>query len=176
MLENILEWKTDMIEIETQRLVLLQPDETVLESLIEFYVSERSSMAGGHVPFSDAVTLAYAMLGHWVHRGYGMFTISRKKDKAYAGMTGPYFPPGRPEKEVGWILFDGFEGYGYATEAANAAVEFARDTLGWTDIVHYIDLENSSSVSVAERLGAKLDTDAIQKPAHPCLVYRQPAV
>lgn len=166
-----------MIEIETQRLVLMQPDDSVVENLIEFYTSKRSSMAGGDVPYSDAVTRAYAMLGHWVHRGYGLFTISRKEDKACVGMTGPYYPPGRPEKEVGWILFDGYEGHGYATEAANAVIAYAQSTLGWTDIVHYIDSENSASISVAERLGAKLDRDAVQpKPAQPCLVYRQPLV
>lgn len=163
-----------IINVETERLVLSQPDDSVLDSLIAFYVSERSSMAGGHVSYAEAVSRAYAMLGHWVHRGFGLFAISRKSDNAIVGMSGPYFPPGRPEKEVGWILFDGFEGNGYATEAASAAVEYARSTLGWTDIVHYIDRENSASISVAKRLGAKLDTAAVQpKPAHPCLVYRQ---
>ncbi len=162
--------------IETERLVLLKPDETIVENLIEFYVSERSAMAGGNVPFTDAVLRAYAMLGHWAHRGYGLFSVVRKQDNAVVGMSGPYFPPGRPEHEVGWILFDGYEKQGYATEAAGAAVSYARDTLGWTNIVHYIDHENIASIFVAERLGAKLDEAAIQpKPEHPCLVYRQSA-
>jgi len=71
-------------------------------------------------------------------------------------------------------LFDGAEGNGYATEAAKATINFARNTLGWSDIVHYIDADNIRSVAVAERVGSILDPAAQQpKPDHPCLVYRQ---
>ena len=161
--------------VETQRLILRQPDARDVNALITFYLSERSAMAGGNVPYPEAVTRAYAMLGHWSHRGYGLFAITRKGDDTAIGMSGPYFPPGRPEPEVGWVLFEGAEGYGYATEAAKAAVNYARNTLDWTVIVHYIDPENTRSVAVAERIGAKLDQAAPQpKPDKPCLVYRQP--
>jgi len=118
-----------MTVLETERLVLIRPDASHVDELIEFYVSDRSAMAGGGVPYPDAVTRAYSILGHWTHRDYGLFSILRKEDDARVGMTGPYYPPGRPEKEVGWILFDGFEHNGYATEAAAAAIEYARKTL-----------------------------------------------
>jgi len=161
--------------IETQRLTLHKPDANCVDDLADFYVSERSAMAGGHVSYSEAVTRAYAMLGHWEHRGYGLFLISEKQSGKSVGMTGPYFPPGRPETEVGWILFDGFERKGYATEAARAAIGYAQESLGWKDVVHYIDELNTSSIAVAERLGAVLDLNAPQpKPDRPCLVYRQP--
>ena len=90
-------------------------------------------------------------------------------------MAGPYYPVGRPETEIGWVLFDGHEGKGFATEAARATLVFARDTLGWTEIVSYIAPENQASVRVAERLGATLDTAAPQpKPGDNALVYRHP--
>ena len=161
--------------IETERLTLRRPDERDVDALIDFYISERSSMAGGNVSYPEAVTRAYAMLGHWANRGYGMFAITLKGDDTAIGMSGPYYPPGRPETEVGWGLFAGAEGHGYATEAAAAVVKFARETLGWSEVVHYIDAENTASIALAERLGAKLDPDAAQpKPDKPCLVYRQP--
>lgn len=165
-----------MPSIETQRLVLRKPNPSDVESLALFYNSSRSSMAGGNVRFSESVTRAYAVLGHWAHRGYGLFAITRKGEDTAIGMAGPYYPLGRPETEVGWILFDGAEGFGYATEAARAAVRFARDTLQWTEVVHYIDGRNTRSIAVAERLGAYLDESAVQpKPDRPCLVYRQPS-
>ena len=164
-----------MTVIETERLLLRKPAAHDVDELINFYCSERSAMAGGHVPYSEAVTRAYAVLGHWVHRGYGLFAITLKEDDIAIGMTGPYFPPGRPETEIGWVLFDGAEGNGYATEAAKAAIDYAKDTLQWSDNVHYIDTDNTSSIRVAERLNARLDSDAQQpKPGHPCLVFRQP--
>lgn len=165
-----------MILIETDRLLLRQPGADDLNALVAFYNSERSAMAGGNVAYAEAVTRAYAVLGHWVHRGYGLFAITLKGDEAAIGMSGPYFPPGRPETEVGWVLFDGAEGHGYATEAAKAAVQYAKETLHWTEVVHYIVTENVSSIAVAERLGAILDQNAPQpKPETPCLVYRQPS-
>lgn len=166
-----------MTALKTQRLTLRKPDSRDIDSLIDFYLSERSSMAGGHVPYPEAVTKAYAMLGHWEHRGYGLFAVTLIDDDVALGMVGPYFPPSRTETEIGWVLFEGAEGNGYATEAAKATINYARETLKWTDIVHYIDTNNSSSIAVAERVGAKLDPDATQpKPDYPCFVYRQPRV
>ena len=165
----------DMIEIETERLVLRAPEGQDVQALTEFYISERSAMAGGNVSHSEAVTRAYSILGHWVHRGYGLFAITRKGEKFAIGMAGPYYPLGRPETEVGWVLFQGAEGNGYASEAAKATIHFAKTTLHWSNIVHYINIGNERSISVAERLGSRLDPDAQQpKPERPCLVYRQP--
>jgi len=164
-----------MIAIETERLILRKPDAACVECLIEFYLSERSAMAGGNVTLPEAVTRAYSVLGHWEHRGYGLFSIYKKESETNVGIAGPYFPPGRPETEVGWVLFDGFEGNGFATEAARAAIGYSRESLQWSNIVHYIDQRNTRSIAVAERLGAILDTNAPQpKPDNPCLVYRQP--
>lgn len=165
-----------IIVIETDRLILRQPDARDISALVAFYNSKRSAMAGGNVAYPEAVTRAYAVLGHWVHRGYGLFAITLKGDDTAIGMSGPYFPPGRPETEVGWLLFDGAEGHGYATEAAKAVIEYAKKTLHWTEVVHYIDTENINSIAVAERLGALPDSNAQQpKPERPCLVYRQPS-
>jgi len=162
------------MNIETQRLILRKPDGSDVQALIDFYISERSSMAGGNVPYSDAVTRAYSILGHWEHRGYGLFAISLKEEDSTVGMAGPYYPPGRPETEIGWFLFNGFERQGYATEGAKATIDYARSKLGWNQIVHYIIAENISSIAVAERLGAKLDENAQQpNPNKACLVYRQ---
>jgi RimJ/RimL family protein N-acetyltransferase len=66
---------------------------------------------------------------------------------------GPLFP----EKELGLFVYEDGEGYGYATEAAAALRDWARQTIGVTEIVSYIDPTNLQSIKVAERLGAKLD-------------------
>lgn len=170
---------TSDIRIETNRLILRPLGPQDEEAVIGFYMDERSSMAGYAGEYNAAAKNYYALLGHWTHRGYGLWAVTLKDQSDQAiGMVGPYFPLGRPETEVGWVLFsDDVEGKGYAAEAAQAVIEDARTRLGWSDIVHYISPENGKSVKLAEKLGAFLDSDAVQpSPDKPCLVYRQPSI
>ncbi len=159
--------------LETHRLILRPLAARDVPALTDFYMSERSQYAGGHVPRSQAWRNAAAMLGHWSIRGYGNFAITLKGDGGCIGMAGPYFPDGRPETEIGWVLFEGAEGQGYAFEAATAVLAYARSALGWRDVVSYIDPENTRSIALAERLGATLDANAPQLDK-PCLVYSHP--
>ena len=61
---------------------------------------------------------------------------------------------GWPGTEVGWGLSPEAWGKGYATEGASAAIDWAFDHLGWTDVIHCIDPENTASQAVARRLGS----------------------
>jgi RimJ/RimL family protein N-acetyltransferase len=47
-------------------------------------------------------------------------------------------------------------GNGYATEGAIAAIDWAFDTLGWTEVIHTIAPDNIASQAVARRLGSTL--------------------
>lgn len=162
----------------TDRLTLRAPGPEDADAVIAFYQSDRAALAGGAVTAPEAVTRFLALLGHWAYRGYGLFAVTPKGSEAAIGLVGPYFPPGRPETEIGWVLFDGAEGQGFATEAARATIAYARGSLGWQQIVHYIDARNTASIAVAERLGATPDPDAPlpnRKTPGDTLVYRSPA-
>jgi RimJ/RimL family protein N-acetyltransferase len=61
------------------------------------------------------------------------------------------------------------QGHGYALEGATAAMDFAVDHLGWTEIIHCIAPENLASIRLAQRLGSSLlrqatMPDPIEKP------------
>ncbi len=161
--------------IETARLILRQPVPRDVDAAVAFYVSERAQYSGGNVPMSHAFRNFASILGHWQIRGFGLWAITTRDSDAILGLAGPYYPHGWPETEIGYVLFDGAEGHGFATEAARATITDARSRLGWGEIVHYISPENARSIAVAERLGATLDPQAAT-PGHgkPCLVYRQP--
>ena len=165
-----------MITLTTARLTLRPPTPADVPALTEFYRSERAQYAGGHAPHSKAWNNAVALLGHWQVRGYGLWTVTETGDDTALGMVGPYYPDGRPEPELGWVLFAAAEGRGIAQEAAVGDRADAHARVGWTDIVSYIAPENTSSIALAERLGTVLDPHAIQpKPDTPCLVFRHPA-
>jgi RimJ/RimL family protein N-acetyltransferase len=95
-----------------------------------------------------------AMAGSWALRGYGLCSVIEKKSGRWIGRVGPWQPEGWPGAEVGWGLERSSWGKGYATESAEAAVSWAFDELGWDDVIHCIDPDNTPSARVAERLGS----------------------
>ena len=58
-----------------------------------------------------------------------------------------------PEPQLVYALLERFTGRGYATEMARAAIDDARATAGFTEIVAGVDEVNAASVHVLEKLG-----------------------
>ncbi|WP_299750179.1 GNAT family N-acetyltransferase [uncultured Tateyamaria sp.] len=145
--------------LETERLILRVPELSDFDALAAFYASPRSSFVGG--PQSRELSWRALALeaGHWVLRGFGRWTLIEKTTNTPVGIVGLWHPEGFPERELGWDLFDGATGKGYATEAAIAARSYAYDTLGWTTLTSLIAIDNEGSRRVAERLGATYDSD-----------------
>lgn len=162
--------------IETEHLALRKPVAADWPAARDFYTSERSSMAGGHVDEGKAWRQFATIIGHWDIRGYGLSAVTVKPSDKIVGLVGQWHPADWPEAEIGWVIFDGSEGKSIAYEAALAARHHAYSNLGWTTAVSYIDEKNTRSIKLAERLGCTLDLNATQpRPAAPCLIYRHPA-
>ncbi len=94
-------------------------------------------------------------IGHWVLRGYGQWVLERKDDGASLGQAGLWNPPGWPGLEVGWRLARDAWGQGYATEAGQAAIDWAWATLDADQLISVIQPGNVRSIRVAERLGMR---------------------
>ena len=108
----------------------------------------------------DAWRWFASYVGQWELLGFGSWAIELRGNGAYVGQVSLNLPAGFPEAELGWSLWEEFEGNGYACEAALRAREFAYRTLGWDTLVSYIDAANTGSIHLAERMGAVLDPDA----------------
>ncbi|THH35087.1 N-acetyltransferase [Aliishimia ponticola] len=169
--------------LETERLILRAPQADDWPQWRAMTRSERSRFIRAADMTDGLAWRAMGhIIGHWVLRGWGNFVITRKGDNTALGMTGPWFPQGWPEPEIGWSIWSAeVEGTGIAFEAAQAARDFAFGTLGWQTAVSYIVAENTRSIALAERLGARLDPTADHpKPAQKkdtdetVLVYRHP--
>ena len=163
----------------TDRLTLRSPEARDWPAFRNFFLSDRSEYTGG--PYDDpkrAWILFAAELGHWTLQGFGMWSVTLKDDTPI-GLVGCWFPAGGepggwPEKEIGWLLWDGYEGQGYAYEAAQAARAHCYGPLGWPTAVSYIHRDNARSITLAERLGCTLDPSAVH-PNPDALIYRHPA-
>ncbi len=114
---------------------------------------------GGAVQPDAAWRSIATMAGSWALLGYGMFSVIEKSSGKCIGRLGPWRPAGEegnwPGTEIGWGLTRSAWGKGYAHEGAAAAMDWAVDVLGWTDIIHCIDPDNVASQHVAIALGSK---------------------
>jgi RimJ/RimL family protein N-acetyltransferase len=153
--------------------ILLRPHRADdFERIAQLYETDRSKYIDGPLSRETVWQNFGADVGQWVLLGFGCWAIEEKSSGAYIGQTGLNFPVQFPERELGWLLFEGFEGKGHALEAASLARGFAFGTLGWTECVSYIDPDNERSIRLAERLGAVRDEAAATPGGDACLVYR----
>lgn len=142
--------------VETDRLVLREFRASDFDTYAEMHAHpEVMQFLNKGKPLSreDAWRNLATAIGHWTLRGFGMWAVELRETGEFIGRIGLWYPEGWPAIEVGWSLNRPHWGKGYATEAANASVEYAFTTLGLDDIISLISPGNTGSIRVAERLG-----------------------
>ncbi len=130
----------------------------------------------GDVSLTEAACQFARLLGHWKTFSFGMWAVCEQGRNTVIGLVGPFFPKEFDEREIGWHIFDGFEGKSIAYEAALAARLDAYQRLGWDGAVSYIPPENTRSIKLAMRLGAVHDKKTTASHDPDCLVYRHPTL
>ena len=161
--------------LETERLILRGPEATDAEPMIAFLLDrERADGFGGYDHRGDAWRWFALNIGHWQLRGYGYFTIEMKETGQPAGISGIWNPEGWPEPEIGWVVFDGFEGRGIAREAAERVRRYAYEDLGLTTLTSNIVPGNTRSVALAERMGASYERTYMNYSMGEDMLYRHP--
>ena len=157
----------------TARLILRGPEERDFEAVAGFGTSERSRWVGGPFTRFESWGRFLSGFGHWALRGFGYWTLEDRATGRVAGRVGITAHDGWDEPELGWHLFDGFEGQGLALEAAQAAREHAARAMGLDGVISYIDPANTRSARLAQRLGATVERDGMLL-GHPMQVWRHP--
>ena len=164
-------FQTPIPTLNTERLVLRAPVFEDFETYSALMASERAKGMGGPFTAAQAWGMFCQDVAQWQLFGHGALMIDLLATDECVGQVGINHGPLFPEKELGWMIYDGFEGNGYATEAASALRDWAFEELKLKTLVSYIDPENADSIAVAKRLGATLDGDATP-PDPGDLVYR----
>lgn len=164
--------------LETDRLTLRAFDARDVEAGAAYLMTERTKYMGGPYSRADAWDHCCGLIGHWAVRGYGLFAICLKGSDQAIGDAGLLCPGGYHKPELGWGIWSTeYEGQGIVREAAQAVRDLAYRDHGWSTLVSYIDPDNTRSIALAERLGCRLDADAVI-PDLPdwegTLVYRHP--
>jgi RimJ/RimL family protein N-acetyltransferase len=111
--------------------------------------------------------------GLYRSRGYGLWILSLTDGGAFVGDCGltPQLIDGREELEVGYHVRPALQGQGYATEAAAAARDFARDGLGARRLTAIIHPDNRPSQRVAEKIGLNREKRTRDRNGQDVLLY-----
>ncbi|HEY0103359.1 MAG TPA: GNAT family N-acetyltransferase [Brevundimonas sp.] len=134
---------------------------------------EASRFLGGPQPAATVWRGFMTMAGAWSLTGVSMFSVIERGSGLWLGRIGPWRPEGWPGTEVGWGLHPDAQGKGYGAEAATAAIDYAFDVLGWTDVIHCIDPDNTPSQRLAERIGSSnLGPTRLPPPFHELTMER----
>jgi RimJ/RimL family protein N-acetyltransferase len=152
--------------LETARLILRPPNGQDFARFAAFMSDEAASkFVGGPQSPSAAWRSLATFAGAWALNGFSMFSWIEKESGRWVGRGGPWAPEGWPGTEVGWATSVDARRKGYAKEAATAAIDWAFDRLGWTEVIHCIDPANAPSIAVARSLGSGLLRTGVTAPA-----------
>lgn len=87
--------------------------------------------------------------------GHGQFLVERTEDGAPLGVCGVLYRANLDLTDVGCAFLPDYWRCGYATEAALAVVDYARDELGVGTIVALTAEHNVASIGLLEKLGMR---------------------
>ena len=91
---------------------------------------------------------------------YGFYAIELKESNEFIGFTGFHFVDMDtnfcPCIEISWRYLSKAWGHGYATEAALACLEYAKDKLGLKKIYSFTSLPNKKSQNVMKKIGMEI--------------------
>lgn len=158
--------------IRTNRLLLRQYRLEDFAHFLALYETDRAAFIGGRLSPRQVWDGFMNCIGQWPIHGFGGWAVEDIASGDLVGEVAVHRPYDYPEAELGWLLFEGFEGKGYAFEAASAAKLWAFEQSAISSLVSYIDRDNGRSIRLAERLGAVCDPDAPTPNGDPCFVYR----
>ena len=106
---------------------------------------------------TEAETAAFlsAVEAEWEKETPAFYEFALTLAGSPIGAVSVYLDESRSEGELGWILDRRYQRQGYAFEAAEAAVRFARETLGVRRIAAHCDTRNTPSYMLMEKLGMR---------------------
>ena len=139
--------------IETDRLALRPLTPADVEEFVALHGDPRVSRFVGSYSRPEALERLAAIERQWTDRGHGIFAIELKSTGEFIGRSGLLYWEQFDEIELSWTLRAEHWGRGYATEAAQACLDWGFRNLALDYVIAMIRPGNDASVRVAERLG-----------------------
>lgn len=105
----------------------------------------------------QSTKLALSLQHEIAEKGWGLWAVALRESNTFIGFTGLRYQHGdiplSPFLEIAWRLNAPFWHQGYATEAANAALGFAFNTLQAPTVFAFTTRTNAPSIALMKRIG-----------------------
>lgn len=144
--------------IKTRRLILRSWQEEDIvhlarlnsdDKVMEFFLKKMSH--------EETLALYNQIQEEFMAYGFGVYAVEEKETGTFIGFVGLHHVTFEvdfaPAIEILWRLLPDFWGKGYATEAAMACLNYAKDELKLKEIVSFTSLPNKRSEHVMQRIG-----------------------
>ncbi|MFQ3781393.1 GNAT family N-acetyltransferase [Staphylococcus saprophyticus] len=151
--------------LESKRLIMTKPQLSYSEELYEIHsnkIATQYTPKRRHKTINDTKNMLNKWITHWDDHNYGYFVIIKKENKKVIGSGGAekmefankeYF-------NLYYRLDPKETGNGYATEAIKTIINWLKTKIDNNlDFVIRTDVNNISSVKLAEKLGFKKDSN-----------------
>lgn len=167
-----------MVEmLRTARLVVRPLRDADLDAVADMHADPRV-VAYLHAPLSraESAELLARLRASAARDGVGLSAVELLEDGTFVGLVGLARPrpeiPLAPCVEISWRIASAHWGRGYATEAAQACLDYGFGHLDLPEILAWTSRPNVASQRVMERLGMVRDPDADFD--HPRLAHDNP--
>ncbi|TXS49907.1 GNAT family N-acetyltransferase [Streptomyces sp. t39] len=161
-----------MTEILTPRLRLRRWHDSDLTALADVHADPRAMHwvdDGAVLDLDRTAGTIERWEDEWDDEGFGVFAVELLASGEVAGGVGLYvpafLPDARHEVAIGWLLGSQFWGQGYASEAAQATLEFALQDRGLERVVAVLRVGDTASENVARKLGMEPERE-VQHPEY----------
>jgi ribosomal-protein-alanine N-acetyltransferase len=149
--------------IETERLILRKHAINDAKDFFDLNNDVEVIKYTGDVAFKnieEAELVIESILEHYRTYKYGRWAVVEKKSGSYFGLCGLKYHSSSGITELGFRFYRKNWGRGFATEAAKACIEFARNHK-IAVLTGRAEKENSASIKVLEKCGFKFDHEEI---------------
>jgi len=148
--------------IETERLLLRKMKISDLDDLCRIYC-DKESMQYYPAPFTRDKVKSWIEwnIRNYSEYGLGLWVVIRKRGNLFLGDCGITMQniEGQELPELGFHILGEYRQNGYATEAAQACIEYAFGPLEMKTLYSYTDRNNIPSQRVAEKIGMSFVRD-----------------
>ncbi|SEC75960.1 GNAT family N-acetyltransferase [Paenibacillus sp. GP183] len=147
-----------MIYLETSRLQLRDWEETDLEPFSRLNADEKVMTYFPKTLSTEETNVFYkSIVSEFKECGFGLYAVEVKESKVFIGFIGfhraTFEADFTPCIEIGWRLKKEAWGKGYATEGAEACLQYGFNKLGFIDVYSFTADVNNPSKNVMIKIG-----------------------